>query len=234
MAIYNGDRYLKEQITSILSQLNDNDELIISDDGSQDKSRDVVNSFDDNRIVYTINNGRHGFVGNFENALIRAKGDYIFLSDQDDIWLDNKVSVVLQKLKDYQLIIHNALVVDANGNDKGFSYYDTLHHSSSFLMNLWKTRWLGCCMAFRREVLDYCLPFPPQIVGHDYWIGMVGMAKFSYCFMPNSLIKYRRHSNNTSSASERSNNTLWYKLYTKRVNLLYELSMRILNRSLRK
>jgi glycosyltransferase involved in cell wall biosynthesis len=232
MAIYNGERFLREQVSSILCQLSEEDELIISDDGSSDQSFHILKSFNDKRIVYLLNKGKHGFIGNFERALKYAKGDYIFLSDQDDIWMDNKVKLVLLKLKNYQLIIHNALVVDAEGVEKGFTYYDTLHHSTSFIMNLWKNRWLGCCMAFRREVLEYCLPFPEKIVGHDYWIGMIGMSKFSYCFMPELLIKYRRHGDNASSSSEESTSSWWYKLYTKRFNILCEVCKRIIDRSL--
>lgn len=228
MATYNGGRYIKEQIDSILPQLGEDDELVISDDGSKDDTCTIIDSYKDSRIVLLHNKGRHGFIGNFENGLRQCKGDYIFLSDQDDFWKPNKVSVVMEKLKDYSLVIHDAEIVDGNGISKGYTYYSRLHHSTSFLMNLWKTRWLGCCMAFRREVLDYSLPFPDKITGHDYWIGMMGMLKFKYLFMPDVLMCYRRHGENVSPSGEKSSNSIFYKLFVKRANLMKSIVKRLL------
>lgn len=86
MACYNGQKYIRQQIDSILSQLKENDELIISDDGSKDLTCEIVLSYHDPRIKLLHNTKEHGFIGNFENALRCAKGDIIFLSDQDDVW----------------------------------------------------------------------------------------------------------------------------------------------------
>lgn len=227
MATYNGEKFIREQIESILSQLGTNDELIISDDGSTDDTIKIINSICDPRIKLFHNQGRCGFVGNFENALRNAQNDYIFLSDQDDIWKKDKVKIVLQALEDYDLIVHDAEIIDGDGNPLGMNYYSIMHHYTNFFMNLWKTRWLGCCMAFRKEVLFYCLPFPSNIVAHDYWIGMLGMLKFQYCFLNDVLICYRRHGGNVSPSGEKSNYSLFYKLFTKRMNLLISLIKRL-------
>ncbi|MCG2791916.1 MAG: glycosyltransferase, partial [Weeksellaceae bacterium] len=101
LATYNGEKYLEAQIKSILKQLSVDDELIISDDRSTDNTISVINKFDDNRIKIFINKNKNGVAHNFENALLKATGDYIFLSDQDDIWADNKVDVLLKELKEY-------------------------------------------------------------------------------------------------------------------------------------
>ena len=95
MASYNGEKYIKEQIDSILKQLSDEDELVISDDGSTDNTLSVIQSIHDKRIKLIHNQGEHGYSRNFENALKNSKGDYIFLSDQDDVWKDNKVETIL-------------------------------------------------------------------------------------------------------------------------------------------
>lgn len=228
MATYNGQKYIKEQMDSILCQLSDQDEVIVSDDGSKDKTIDILKSYHDNRIKIFINKGKHGFVGNFENSLRHASGDYIFLCDQDDYWKPNKVEVVLKALEKYDLVIHNAELVDGQGKSLGKTYYDTLHHKTGFLANLYKTRWLGCCMAFRKEVRDYCLPIPEKLTGHDYWIGMLGMLRFRYKFMDDVLMCYRRHGDNVSPSGEKSNHSLWYKLVTKRWNLITALTMKLL------
>lgn len=230
MATYNGGQYLKQQLESILSQLSPDDEVVISDDGSNDNTRDIVLSQGDKRIRLLENSGSHGFVSNFENALRNAKGDIIFLSDQDDVWFDRKVETVSNALKNYDLVIHDAQLIDGDGKSLGKTYYSTLHGKTGFLANLWKTRWLGCCMAFRREVLDYCLPIPKSVVAHDYWIGMMGMVKFRSCFLEDVLIGYRRHGNNVSTSSEKSDNSLWYRLVVKRTNLLVSILGRLISR----
>ena len=230
IATYNGEQYLRQQLESILSQIGNDDEIVISDDGSNDNTKDVISSIADRRIKLVENHGSHGFVSNFENALNNAKGDLIFLSDQDDVWLDGKVRVVSEALKKFDLIVHDARLIDGDGNSLGNTYYTIMHDKTSFFANLWKTRWLGCCMAFKREVLEYCLPFPKNIVAHDYWIGMMGMVKFRSCFLDDVLIEYRRHGGNVSTSSEKSDNSLWYKIIVKRATLLYSITCRLITR----
>ena len=101
MATYNGARYLREQIDSILAQLSIDDELIISDDGSTDDTFNIIGGYDDPRIRLLRNRGKHGFSSNFGNALFHAKGEYVFLSDQDDVWIAGKYADVLAKLQQY-------------------------------------------------------------------------------------------------------------------------------------
>ena len=100
IATYNGEKYLRKQLDSILNQLEYNDEVIISDDGSSDETLNIISSYNDKRIHVFHNKGEHGVVKNFENGLNHVLGDYIFLCDQDDIWKSNKVQVVLNELKD--------------------------------------------------------------------------------------------------------------------------------------
>ncbi|MDE5758415.1 MAG: glycosyltransferase, partial [Allobaculum sp.] len=87
IATYNGERYIETQIRSILDQLNEDDEIIISDDSSTDRTLDIIRSLNDSRIKLFAGNKFHSRTFNFENALKQATGDFIFLSDQDDIWL---------------------------------------------------------------------------------------------------------------------------------------------------
>lgn len=227
IATYNGEKYLRTQLESILSQLNNNDEVIVSDDGSNDNTFAIIKSFKDNRIHYYVNDKKHGFVGNFENALNHAIGDYIFLSDQDDIWLSDKVKTILPLFNDYDLIVHDAEIVNGDGISLNKNYFSTLHRGQSFLRNLYKSRFLGCCMAFKKEVRDACLPFPDNIVAHDYWIGMFSLLKFKVGFIDDILLNYRRHGNNVSPSSEKSTYSLFYKLFTKRFILIWNIIKRI-------
>ena len=230
IASFNGERYLKEQISSVLPQLREEDEIIVSDDGSTDETFAILESFHDSRIKMFVNEGRHGFIWNFENALKKAKGDVIFLCDQDDVWKPNKVEIVMEAFQNHDIVLHDAEIVDKDGNKTGNRYSEGLHHRRGFWSNLWKTRWLGCCMAFRRNVLEYALPFPRHIVGHDGWISAVGLAKFDYYYIPDVLMWYRRHGENASTASGESHNSWYYMLIKKRLCLLIEISRRLLER----
>ena len=123
MATYNGEKYIKEQLESILRQLNVNDEVVISDDGSTDNTIKIVNDFKDSRIKI-ICGPKKGIIKNFENAIKNCTGKYIFLSDQDDIWLDNKVNEVLNCFKsDITCVLHDAKIVDTNLNAIDDSFF---------------------------------------------------------------------------------------------------------------
>src|SRR5574344_164358 len=110
MAVYNGEKYLREQIESILKQLSPEDELVVSDDASTDASIEIIERIKDSRLIILKNENRLGPIYNFERALVHCRGDLIFLSDQDDLWLTGKVNACVQKLKEYDLILHDAFV----------------------------------------------------------------------------------------------------------------------------
>lgn len=99
MASFNGEKYIKKQILSILDNLNEDDELVISDDGSTDCTLQIIKEFQDSRIKL-IKGNHEGINKNFENAIVHCMGDYIFLSDQDDEWYPSKVSTVMKYFND--------------------------------------------------------------------------------------------------------------------------------------
>ncbi len=226
LATYNGEKFIGEQLDSILCQISEIDELIISDDGSTDDTINVINSYNDSRIKLFFNQGKHGYVTNFENALINAKGDYIILSDQDDVWMPNKVTIVSEKLKTHDLIMHDAEIVDGAGKRLGKTFYSIIGHKhTGFFANCLRPRFLGCCMAFNKKVLAKALPM--NSLDHDYWIGMLALCKFKVAFIDDKLICYRRHGGNVSSTSEKSTNSLYHKL-SKRVKLICALVRRLI------
>lgn len=231
IATLNGDKFIREQVMSVLPQLGEDDEIVVSDDGSTDDTITILESFHDPRIFICQNEGRHGFIWNFENALMKAKGDVIFLCDQDDIWKPKKVEIVMAALQNHDIVLHDAEIVDKDGVRTGKLYSDGLHQRKGFWSNLWKTRWLGCCMAFRRNVLEYALPFPPHIVGHDGWISAVGLAKFNYYYITDVLMWYRRHGENASTASGKSHNSWYYMLIKKRLCLVLEVGRRLFEKN---
>lgn len=226
MATYNGEKYLKEQLQSILKQLSDEDEIIISDDGSKDGTYDVVNKMNDNRIKWVVNNGNHGFTHNFENALKYASGDVIFLSDQDDIWCDNKVKISIQYLKNSDFIISDCITVNKDMEVIQESRFKAFNIKNGFIRHLIKSRYLGCCMAFKRNVLETALPFPKkdELVEHDIWLASVGLLYFKVQLIDKPLIFYRRHGDNVSDGGFDKGYSVWNKIY-RRIYRLYKLIM---------
>ncbi len=211
MPTYNGEKYIREQIESILPQLSDIDELIISDDSSSDNTLGIVKSFNDCRIK--IFQGHfHSPIFNLENALKNAKGDYIYTADQDDVWKPNKVSVVQKYLENYDCVVSDAVVVDLNRNVINDSFFKLRKSRPGKIWNLIHNSYLGCCMAFNKRILDIALPFPKDIPMHDIWIGAVADNFGKPVFIKDKLIEYRRHGNNASPAAEKSRYSLIDKI----------------------
>ena len=213
LATFNGDRFLEEQISSILHQLSNCDELIISDDGSTDKSIDIINGFNDGRIKLLHNQNSRGVNANFNNALMNATGDYVFLADQDDIWLDDKVKTCIRELQCYDCVIHDAYVVDENKKVLADSFFKLRRSGKGFWKNIYANTYLGCCMAFRKEILQDILPIPiTKAFYHDDWIGSIADVKYRLGFIPFKGILFRRYGNNTSSTAGKSKFSFMQKI----------------------
>lgn len=226
MATYNGKKYVAEQIQSILLQLGGEDEIVISDDSSYDNTVEIIQQFKDDRIKLFHNRG-NSLIHNFENALNHASGDFIFLCDQDDVWLPNKIAEMFEVLQTYDLVVSDCMVVDKNLNVIFKSFFQQEASCKGFFKNLYRNSYLGCCVAFRKSVLEYVLPFPKHIAMHDIWIGLSVELHGTSFFLDKPLMLYRRHGDNASSSSEKSNNSLLYRLQY-RSYFIYHLLLRLL------
>lgn len=230
LTAYNGEKYIKEQLDSILCQLGSEDEVIISDDGSTDKTLEIINSYQDKRIKLISHKpvaSKYKFsftTYNFENALRYASGDYVFFADQDDVWKENKVVECVKVLeKGYDLVLHDAELIDGEGNIISDSYFNINRSKKGILTNLVNNSYLGCCMAVKKKYLQKVMPFPKKIVvPHDIWIGILYEIYGKVCFLNHKLIFYRRHGENVSPSAEFSNNSLLFKL-SYRFNLVVAL-----------
>lgn len=231
IATHNGERYIEEQIESILCQLGSTDEIIISDDGSTDKTIDILLAFKDKRIKIhhfkqlVKSKHSHTYVcKNFENALKYAKGEYIFLADQDDWWMPDKVERCVAALKVNILVVHQAEFCDSDLNFMTQLMYKDRFVFKNYL-SIKRGKYYGCTLAFRRELLNIILPFPKKLMLHDHWIGCLAELKGCVYYERVPLIKYRLHGDNTSGGS--SPNSIffqcWYRIY-----MFYHLIMRFL------
>lgn len=225
MATYNGECYIKEQLDSILCQLSDGDEVIISDDGSTDRTVEIIKSYPSDKITLIEGQSFKNPVFNFENALKQAKNEFIFLSDQDDLWEAEKVGIMLLHLKEYDLVISDARLIDADGTPLGTSFYELNGSSSGLFKNIVKNSYIGCTMAFNRKILDHALPFPENTPMHDWWLGLIAelFGKVYFCKEP--LVRYRRHETNASASASKSPYNLKEKI-NMRILLLVNLAKR--------
>lgn len=201
MATYNGMTYLARQIDSVLSQIGTNDELVVSDDGSTDGTREWLKALcaRDPR-VRLIDGPQTGVVDNFEHALKACKGERIFLCDQDDEWFADKYETVMRTFDetDAWLVMHDAVVTDADGNTLLPSFFATRDTRTGLVKNLWKNSYIGCCMAFSRRLYPYILPFEYGIPMHDQWIGLQAERHGKVVLIKRPLMAYRRHGDNAT------------------------------------
>lgn len=229
MATYNGEKYIKEQLESILSQISENDEVIVSDDSSNDKTIEIIKSFNDMRIRIYKNEKEKGYTRNFENALEKASGDIIFLSDQDDVWVENKVQKMMGILKNYDFVVSDNIIVNENLEIIDKSHFELYKTKNGFLTNLLLPRYVGACMAFRKNILQKSLPFPDnaKLCAHDYWISLVAEMYFKSYKLDEQLLLYRRHGANASNGGSKSKNSLNHKLKVRIYTLIQLLKRAI-------
>lgn len=202
MTTYNGEKYLGEQIKSVLLNLSEEDELIISDDGSKDHTREILRQYrEKDKRIRLYKGPQKGINANFEFALKKAKGDFIFICDQDDIWEKNKREVVLKAFSEnsYMVLVHDCRVIDDNEDEIIPSFMEYRSSGSGALKNIMKNSYIGCCMAFRKELLDLIFPIPRNIEMYDQWIGVLADVYGGSFFLKEKLIRYRRHGENASS-----------------------------------
>ena len=227
---FNGEKHIKDQLDSILCQLSDDDEVIVSDDGSTDGTLSILRDYNDDRLRIIKNTRKQGVIGNVENALEQVKGDYIFLSDQDDIWLPHKVEITLNALVHSHLVISDCYVTDENLNILHDSFFRVNKSHTNKWLALLRNPYLGCCMSFRRSVLNIALPFPDNIPMHDIWIGNIAAFNFNLSFLSDKLIYYRRHNNNASTTSEPSNLSILEKMKNRYNTVSYLIKRLFLNK----
>jgi glycosyltransferase involved in cell wall biosynthesis len=202
MATYNGEKYLREQVDSLLAQNYPSLEFIFVDDASRDSTRAILQEYavSDSRIRLVTNPANQGLLATFERGIREAKGEMIALADQDDVWMPEKISVLVGAMGSHSLIYADSALTDAAGAITGnFSDRNHLCDYPSALHYVFGTKAMGHAMLFKREIIDIALPFP-DYVGHDYILGFAAAALNGVGYFPATLVNYRQHSSNTMGA----------------------------------
>ena len=216
LATYNGEKYLSEQIESILNQTYKDFRLLISDDCSTDKTRDIIKKYasEDKRIEIFLQENNLGVVGNFEFLLNKVKNEYFMFSDQDDIWDLEKIEKSIKKIEDTSadLVYTDLEVVDSSKNTIYKSYWKLkniyqkikkYNNFESLYLNNFVT---GCTILSKKEIISKVLPLPKdsKYVLHDYWIPLIISQEGKIDYIEEPLIKYRQHKNNKIGSKKKS------------------------------
>lgn len=209
LATYNGEKYLREQIDSILNQTHKNIRLIVSDDCSKDGTGKILEEYKnkDERIKVYYQEKNLGVVKNIEFLLGKVEAPYYMLADQDDVWLPEKAEKSLESLKsnNADLVFGDLEVVDENLNTlyKSFNDYMLLSRKIDKYIDDYKVNYLyncvtGCTVLAKRATIEKTLPLPTnsKYLIHDHWIGLMVSLNSKLAYMPEKYIKYRQHGNN--------------------------------------
>jgi glycosyltransferase involved in cell wall biosynthesis len=204
IATYNGELHISAQLQSILRQIGADDEIIVSDDHSSDSTVEIVKGIEDDRIKLIVNSSNLGHVKNFEKCLFKATGEYVFLCDQDDIWRPGRIAVMLAEMKrsgcKAVASSYSIFHMDEECIDKS-EMIISKHLGKSRFLNLLKiffgkAPYMGCAMAFHRDLLKDVLPIPSHVESHDIWIAMISNVRKTIIHIDDLTLNRRVHSGN--------------------------------------
>ncbi len=204
MATYNGENFLREQVDSLLAQTYPNLEFIFVDDASQDGTLPILHEYaaKDSRIQLIENSVNQGYRKTFENGILKARGEFIALSDQDDYWLPSKITELANSIGDYSLIYSDSELVDDDGKFLGEKMSDRKRQIAynSPLMYTFGAWAPGHSMLFRKDLLPFALPIA-EFVTHDYLIGFAATCANGITYLPKPFVHYRQHATNAIGAN---------------------------------
>jgi len=239
MAAYNGAQFIVPQIESILEQLPADGELIVIDDASRDNTVELIETFNDPRIKLIQHPTNQGFVKTFQEGLQLAGGNYIFIADQDDIWLSGRVAAMCQALETSQIVATNLNVLGSEGGLPGpYGQSDwhlrakdsTKHFRNLIGIYAGNRPYYGSAMALRKEALGTILPFARYLPEHyDLWIAIYGNLVRSIRHLEIRSVAHRFHGANDTPQKPRLHLVLWTR--TRLLLVTAQLGARILRNS---
>ncbi len=206
LCTFNGEKYLRKQLDSILEQTVAVDEIVICDDLSTDATLSILNQYKEtfpNIFKIHANEKNLRSVKNFEKAISLCENEIVFLCDQDDMWIPEKVEVILNQFKispELHVIATNAFIINDDEDMLNVStIYDIPSKTTKEMKEILffhQNFCTGATIAMRKEFADDLMPFPPEnLFHHDEWIALKASLKNQLLFLNDRLIKYRIHQN---------------------------------------
>lgn len=200
MAAYQGAAFIGEQLDSILRQLGKQDEVIVVDDGSTDDTADIVANIRDSRVRLHRNSCNVGYVRTFERALSAATGEYLFLADQDDVWLPGRLDMMLAALQQKAVVSTSVSILGDMGSRPTFllrARDSERHVANIFAVVIGYRPYTGCAMAFRRDILNSVVPIPRFVYeSHDLWLALVANTHRENVHLEAASVARRLHDAN--------------------------------------
>lgn len=209
LATYNGERYLRRQLDSVLAQTYRNIEIVVSDDCSRDGTVAILEEYRRaHGITFRVNERNFGFVRNFERALAGCSGEFIALSDQDDIWLPEKIETLVREIGPHSLIYTDALLIDGDDRPLPGSLVEVSGvrpvSGTCFEYFVCNNCVTGCTAMLRRDLLATALPIPEAETYHDWWLAVAASRRNGVVYHAAKLTKYRQHAHNYTGANVRA------------------------------
>ena len=203
---YNGEEFLIKQLESLVNQTYPDLEIVAVDDASSDNTWEILKSYEQRYSFFKAykNENNLGYVKNFEKAIKLCSGQYIALSDQDDIWELNKIEVLVKNIHDHQLIYHNSDFIDESDRqmvDITVRDHYKFHEGDSNLPFLISNCIPGHTMLFDKSILEHIFPFDKEF-HHDWWIAFIAATVGKIKSIPDVLVHYRQHGSNVTDALE--------------------------------
>lgn len=229
MATYNGERYLAEQIDSILGQLRAGDELLVADDGSRDGTLALLQRYGD-RLRIVARDRAGGVVPNFARVLAAAACELILLADQDDVWLPGRLETMRERLDTCDLVMTNAAIVNGHLVPTGATLFEQVRPTRSLWRNVFgRSSFVGCCLGMRRAIVARALPLPACTPWHDWLIGLLASVGGRVEFIEQPMLLFRRHGANASATGATSSYG-WIRKLTIRAGIVCALVRCLLRR----
>lgn len=200
MPTYNGEKYLRAQLDSIYAQTLVPDEIIVVDDCSTDGTPAILKEYHDKYgLKYFINETNLGYNKNFEKAISLCSGDYIALSDQDDVWFKDKIRVSYEAIKRFPVeepSLVSSFVEQVDSELKPTRKDVGAMQEGDWRLNITRYNAQGCTLMMNRALLKYVLPFPADII-YDAYIGLTASMVGNRYYIPQKLMYYRLHGDNS-------------------------------------
>jgi len=207
MATYNGSRFVADQLTSILDQLDEDDEVIVVDDASTDGTREVVEGLGDPRVKLYVHPLNRGYAAAFESALRRATGAHLVLSDQDDVWPAGRLAVMQRALESSSVVAGNVRVLGSGAPFSGpwgqaswrLPKDPTKRGRILAALAMSNVPYFGSAMALRAEFAPVVLPYPASARElPDAWIAINALLRGSLAHLDDDVVLRRVHGGNAS------------------------------------
>jgi len=201
LCTYNGEKYLVEQLDSIVNQTYSNLEVIVVDDCSSDRTLNILQSYSKKVSYVKIHKNavNLGYIKNFEKAINMCTGEFIALADQDDIWDLNKIAMQVNEIGDHTLIYHDSEFIDEHGTSlkRRISDVRRFYSGDDSRYFLFENCVSGHTILFNKRLIPFLDDFKSEIF-HDWWLAYVATNIGSISFINQPLVNYRQHNNATT------------------------------------